>query len=226
MALINLEYPIEKDVKADVVFNADNPLLMRQLSVCVGTGSLQEKMGRWYRFVRDAIRYEPSMSDVTAIANSASRTLENQKGHGVQKSILFATGLRALGVPSRLGLARVQNHFSMQGNQDIGSVDFTPHGYAAYWVGKRWIKCTPVFGQRLCRRMGTMPLEWTPESHSVEQPLDEKGHLRLRIVEDFGLFSEWPTALILAELDRAKASGWRKDKHEDNVHRREGPAAT
>ena len=226
MALIHSEYPIEKDVKADVVFNADNPLLMRQLSMCIGAGSLQEKMGRWYRFVRDAIRYESSMSDVSALANSASRTLENQKGHGIQKSILFATGLRALGVPSRLGLARVQNHLSMQDNQDPGSANFTPHGYAAYWDGERWIKCTPVFGQRLCRRMGAMPLPWTPESHSVEQPLDEKGNLRLQIVQDFGLFSEWPTALILAELERAKSSGCRKDKHEANVHKGEGTAET
>ena len=47
MAAENLELPLDLDVKEDVVFNASNPLLMRQLSSCVGAGTLMEKMERW-----------------------------------------------------------------------------------------------------------------------------------------------------------------------------------
>lgn len=212
MAAENLELPLDLDVKEDVVFNASNPLLMRQLSSCVGAGTLMEKMERWYLFVRDAIRYDAGMMDVSEVANSASRTLENQKGHGVQKSILFATGLRAMGVPARLGLARVQNHLSSQAsNMPSSSHGFTPHGYAAYWQGERWIKCTPVFNRSLCKRLGTLPLEWTPGKNSLHQPLDKSGERVMEITEDYGMFTQMPMGLIQDELERAAPFGYRNE---------------
>ena len=50
--------------------------------------------------------------DVQAL--SASRTLERRSGHCIHKSVLFVAGLRALGVPARLGLARVRNHLATE----------------------------------------------------------------------------------------------------------------
>lgn len=212
MAAENLELPLDLDVKEDGVFNASNPLLMRQLSSCVGAGTLMEKMERWYLFVRDAIRYDAGMMDVSEVSNSASRTLENQKGHGVQKSILFATGLRAMGVPARLGLARVQNHLSSQAlNVPSASHGFTPHGYAAYWQGERWIKCTPVFNRSLCIRLGTLPLEWTPGKNSLHQPLDKAGERVMEITEDYGMFTQMPMGFIQDELERAASFGYRNE---------------
>ena len=193
--------PSELDLKPDVVFNASNPLLMRQLSTCVGSGSLDDKMGRWYRFVRDAIRYDPYSIDWSEKANSASRTLENQRGHCVHKSVLFIAGLRALGVPSRLGLARVANHLGTESlERKLGSHILSPHGYAAHWDGSKWVKSTPVFNAELCHRLGTEPLEWNQHEDRLLQASDAAGSRFMEYLEDFGLHSSLPVALIHEKL--------------------------
>ena len=159
--------PTEQDLRSDGIFNSSNPLLVRQLNSVVGSGSLGEKMARWYTFVRDAIRYDPFAIELEAEALSASRVLENQRGHCIHKSVLFASGLRAMGVPARLGLARVRNHLATEKLERLLRTDvLTPHGYAAHWNGARWVKSTPVFNRELCERLGTRPLEWTPNRDS------------------------------------------------------------
>ena len=66
------------------------------------SGDLSKKMAAWYRFVRDEIRYDPFAIELESEALSASRTVEAQQGHCLHKSVLFVTGLRAMGVPARL----------------------------------------------------------------------------------------------------------------------------
>jgi len=193
--------PTEQDLQSDAVFNADHPLLLRHLHHAVGEGTLAQKMERWYRFVRDAIRYDPFAIELNAEANSASRTLENQRGHCVHKSVLFATGLRALGVPARLGLARVRNHLGTEKLERLLRTNVLhPHGYAAHWNGERWVKSTPVFNRELCARLGTTPLPWTPNEDSLFQPLDSSGRQFMEYLEDHGTFAVLPGAFLREAL--------------------------
>lgn len=193
--------PQDHDVEMDAIFNGDNPLVMRQLSVVSRVGSLHERLERWYLLVRDAIRYDPFAIHLEPAQNAASRTLENQRGHCVHKSILLVAGFRAMGVPARLGLARVRNHLATDKLQEkLGTDVLTPHGYAAFWNGNRWVKCTPVFNRTLCEKLGTTPLGWSAEEDVLFQPLNAKGDAFMEYLEDYGLYSSVPLALIRKQL--------------------------
>ena len=134
--------------------------------------------------------------------NAASRTIENQSGHCVHKSVLLVTGFRVLGVPSRLGLARVRNHLATSSLEArLGTDVLTPHGYAAFWNGDRWVKCTPVFNRSLCEKLGTVPLEWDPRSDTLFQPLDASGRRFMEYIDDYGLYSRIPMQFIRSELE-------------------------
>lgn len=196
--------PDSLDLRSDGLFNAANPLVMRQVaSVCQGCDRVQS-MERWYRFVRDAIRYDPFAISLDAAANSASRTLENQRGHCVAKSILLVTGFRAMGVPARLGLARVRNHLATESLEaKLGTDVLTPHGYAAFWNGQGWVKCTPVFNASLCAKLGTEPLGWDAERDVLFQPMDGRGDRFMEYLEDYGLYSEVPMEFIRSQLESA-----------------------
>ncbi len=194
--------PIPQDLESDAVMNGANPLVMRQLSVVCGAGSRLERLERWYLFVRDAIRYDPFLINLEPEENAASRTLENQSGHCVHKSILLVAGFRALGVPARLGLARVRNHLATASLESkLGTDVLSPHGYVAFWNGHRWVKCTPVFNRALCEKLGTVPLDWDAENDVLFQPLDRKGERFMEYLEDYGLFSTLPIGLIRNQLE-------------------------
>ena len=118
-------------------------------------------------------------------------------------AVLFATGLRALGIPARVGLARVRNHLGTEKLERLLGTDvLTPHGYAAHWNGRRWVKSTPVFNRELCERLGTAPLDWTPEVDSQFQPMDGQGRRFMEYLEDYGLFDALPRTFLHAELRR------------------------
>jgi transglutaminase-like putative cysteine protease len=185
----------------DAIFNGDNPLVMRQLALVAGGDSLLERLERWYIFVRDAIRYDPFSIHLEPAQNAASRTLENQRGHCVHKSILLVAGFRAMGVPARLGLARVRNHLAAEKLQEkLGTDVLTPHGYAAFWNGSRWVKCTPVFNKTLCEKLGTTPLAWSAEEDVLFQPLSGGGDAFMEYLEDYGLHSSVPLTFIRNQL--------------------------
>lgn len=194
--------PQPSDLLPDAIFNGDNPLVMRQLSQVAGMEGRMERMERWYLFVRDAIRYDPFAINLDPEENAASRTLENQRGHCVHKSVLLVAGFRAMGVPARVGLARVRNHLATAGLEEkLGTDILTPHGYAAFWDGARWVKCTPVFNRSLCERLGTPPLDWNPGSDMLFQPTDAAGGRFMEYLEDYGLHSALPLTFIREQLE-------------------------
>ena len=167
------------------------------------SGDLSKKMAAWYRFVRDEIRYDPFAIELESEALSASRTVEAQHGHCLHKSVLFVTGLRAMGVPARLGLARVRNHLATERLERLLRTDvLIPHGYAAFWNGARWVKVTPVFNSSLCERLGTNPLPWSPNEDSLFQPLDSGGKRFMEYLVDCGLHTTVPLNFLKEALQR------------------------
>jgi len=196
------EAPTEEDLRSDGMFNAANPLVMRQVASMAGGGALDDRMRDWYLFVRDAIRYDPFSISLEPEDLAAPRTLENKQGHCVHKSILLVAGFRAMGVPARLGLAKVRNHLATESlERKLGTDVLTPHGYAAFWNGQRWIKCTPVFNRSLCDRLGTSVLDWDPSRDVLFQPLDSRGGRFMEYLEDFGLHATVPLAFMRSQLE-------------------------
>ena len=193
--------PHAQDLCSDGVFDFFNTPIISQLESSCQSLSLDEKMGEWYRFVRDSIRYDPYAIELDEKALSASHTLEQRSGHCVHKSVLFVTGLRALGVPARLGLARVRNHLATEKlERRLGTDVLVPHGYAAHWNGERWVKSTPVFNRELCDRLGTEPLEWSAEEDSLFQSTAREGAQFMEYLDDYGLFSEVPLGFLREKL--------------------------
>ena len=193
--------PTAFDTAEDAVFNYSNINVISVLGHFDKSIGLIEKMRAWYRFVRDAIRYDPFAIELEAEALSASRTVELRHGHCLHKSVLFVSGLRAMGVPARLGLARVRNHLATERLERLLRTDvLVPHGYAAFWNGVRWVKVTPVFNSSLCERLGTAPLPWSPNEDSLFQPLDSGGKRFMEYLDDYGLHSTVPLNFLKEAL--------------------------
>ena len=191
------------DTAEDAVFNYSNFHVKSKLENIEESGGLSEKMAAWYRFVRDSVRYEPFAIELEAEALSASRTVVAQHGHCLHKSVLFVSGLRAMGVPARLGLARVRNHLATERLERLLRTDvLVPHGYAAFWNGGRWVKVTPVFNSSLCERLGTDPLPWSPNEDSLFQPLDSGGKRFMEYLDDYGLHTTVPLNFLNEALQR------------------------
>lgn len=193
--------PTAFDTAEDAVFNFGNSHVKSVLGSVSESDDLSQRMADWYRFVRDDIRYDPFAIQLEAEALSASRTLENQRGHCIHKSVLFVSGLRAMGVPARLGLARVRNHLGTERLERLLGTDvLVPHGYAAFWNGAHWVKVTPVFNSSLCERLGTDPLPWSPNEDSLFQPLDSGGKRFMEYLDDYGLHSMVPLNFLKEAL--------------------------
>jgi len=190
-----------EDLHSDEIFDHSNSLVLNAISVFYSSFDSSFDLEGWYRFVRDSIRYDPYAIELEAESLSASRTLKRHSGHCIHKSVLFVAGLRALGVPARLGLARVRNHLATEKlERRLGTDVLVPHGYAAHWNGQRWVKSTPVFNRELCERLGARPLAWSAEEDRVFQPTDANGSQFMEYLEDYGLFAEVPMDFLKARL--------------------------
>tara|TARA_Y100000815_G_C13094060_1_gene406775 strand:+ start:119 stop:532 length:414 start_codon:yes stop_codon:yes gene_type:complete len=111
---------------------------------------------------------------------------------------------RALGIPSRLGLADVRNHLSSpQLLAFLRSDVFVMHGYIELWLNERWVKATPAFNKALCERMGVGVLEFDGEQDSVFQPFDEQGRAHMEYLNDHGTFADVPVDFIVAQVAAA-----------------------
>lgn len=190
--------PLPSDALAsDFHVDADHPLLMRHLHTAVSGEAGWKRLERWYIRVRDGIHYNPWRITFKPELIQASRVLEDQEGHCVAKSLLFVAGCRALGIPAVMGFARVRNHLATEKLEArLGSNILTPHGYAAFWNGEKWVKSTPVFNAELCARYGVEPLPFSQDQDMMFQSSTADGATFMTYEEDYGLFTELPVARL------------------------------
>lgn len=152
----------------------------------------RERAVRWFLRVRDDVRYDPYSVTLQPEDFAASATLERGRGFCVTKAILFAAGLRALGIPARLGFADVVNHLATPRLIELMKTDlFAYHGYAEAWLGGKWVKATPAFNAALCEKFGTEPLAWDGRSDAILQPMNRHGQRFMDYVRDRGTFDDF-----------------------------------
>ena len=65
-----------------------------------------------YLAVRDGIRYNPYVFHTDPATFKASHALAQGETYCIPKAVLLGAAARAIGIPSRLGLADVRNHLS------------------------------------------------------------------------------------------------------------------
>lgn len=157
-----------------------------------------------YYAVRDRIRYEVYDADLSRQGLRAGRVAETGTGMCLHKSVLYATCLRAIGVPSRLVLTDVRNHLTSPRLKDhLGGDVFHQHCLTSMQLDGRWVRATPVFNRTLCRLYGLAPLEFDGRSDSLHHPYDETGRRHMEFLREHGEFGDLPYDFVIAQLRAA-----------------------
>ncbi|GGG45232.1 hypothetical protein GCM10011414_13460 [Croceivirga lutea] len=152
-----------------------------------------EKAQGLYIKVRDGWRYNPYHISVDPKNFVASTLFLKIDGHCIEKAILLIAGLRALGIPARLRLAKVTNHIAVERlTERFGTNVLTPHGMVDVHLKGKWVKATPAFNKELCELTNVEPLTFDGENDSVFQEFNSDGHRFMEYLEDYGHFADVP----------------------------------
>lgn len=169
----------------------DHPLVAALVS-SVPPGDDKARAIALFLKVRDELRYDPYRVMLEPSHFAASSTLERGRGFCVAKAIVYAAGLRGLGIPSRLGFADVKNHLSSPQLLELLRTDvFAYHGFTEVWLGGKWVKATPAFNASLCAKFGTAPLDFDGENDSVLQPVNANGDRYMEYLKDRGTAADF-----------------------------------
>ncbi len=162
-----------------------------------------EKVLKIYFALRDQIVYDPYHIVLRKEELKASRVLERGYGYCVEKSLTFATLLRSIGVPARLGFANVKNHLNSKRLQTLMQSDvFVYHGYTEVFLNEKWVKATPAFNLRLCERAGIKPLDFDGIHDSIFHSHTNSGSQHMEYLHDYGTFSDLPFDKMIDEYDK------------------------
>lgn len=192
----------ETYLKPGIYINSDHPEVIKFTKANTDSFySTKEKIEALYYAVRDGFRYDPYRLDFSTEAVKASHILTRDYGYCVEKSCLFAAGARVLGVPSRMGFAKVRNHVGTAKLEEILQTDVLVfHGYAELWLNNLWVKATPVFNESLCHKLNVAPLDFNGEEDAVFQSYDEAGGKFMEYLFDYGTYDDVPYELFIGEL--------------------------
>ena len=153
----------------------------------------KEKSIRLFYFVRDEIRYNiytprPDDSDF-----KASHVLTIGEGYCVQKAVLLVGLARAARIGARLRFAEIQNHLTPEEMiKKRGSKIFPWHGLADLYINERWVKATPTYDLKYCKKMGVRPVEFDGENDAMLPSHAEDGRSNVEYLLDRGSFDDLP----------------------------------
>ncbi|WP_405413265.1 transglutaminase family protein [Maribacter sp. Asnod1-A12] len=146
-----------------------------------------------YNKVRDTWRYDPYSLSFNKEKYRASEIVKRPKGHCIDKSIILIAGLRALGIPARIHLAKVKNHIGVERLiEKFGSNELTPHGMVDAFINDKWLKLSPTFNTSLCEMLNVAPLDFDGENDAVLQEFSADGTQFMEYLEDYGHFEDVP----------------------------------
>jgi transglutaminase-like putative cysteine protease len=122
----------------------------------------------------------------------------------LHKSVLYAAGLRSLGIPARLVLTDVRNHLASEKLVSLlGGDVFHQHCLTSVRLEGQWVRATPVFNKNLCRLYRMAPLDFDGTADSVHHPFDLKGRRQMEFLRFHGEFDDLPYEAVLADLRAA-----------------------
>lgn len=156
---------------------------------------VRERCRALFYAVRDGIDYEVFDTSLRDADLAGSAVLDAGRGFCLHKSILYATAVRHLGVPSRLASSLVRNHLSSPELTALVGGEVFLHWYVEIHLDGRWIKVTPVFNRLLCRMYGIAPLEF----EGVHHAFDPQGLKRMEFLGDVRLHPD-PAPETIREL--------------------------
>jgi len=195
--------PTGADLAATAAFDFDTPAVRDWASAAVdGAADDAERARRLFASVRDLIRYDPYAFYTDERAFTAGAVLVSERNWCVPKAILLTAGLRASGIPARIGFADVRNHLSSEKlRAQMGTDLFVYHGYVAVHLGGRWLKVSPAFNAELCARFGVPALEFDGTSDALLHAYDGEGRRHMEYVTDHGTWDGIPLERMFAAFE-------------------------
>ena len=158
-----------------------------------------EKAVALYYRVRDGISYTPYLDFGDPEMYRASSVLRNGYGFCISKASLLAACGRALGIPSRVGFADVNNHLNTPRLREMNGGDLMRwHAFTEFYLHGIWVKSTPAFNLKLCTRFRVKPLEFNGREDSIFHPFDADQRKHMEYVNERGSFADIPFAAITA----------------------------
>ena len=160
--------------------------------------SPQEKAVALYYRVRDGIRYTPYLDFSDPEMYRASSVLRNGYGFCISKASLLAACGRAVGIPSRVGFADVNNHLNTPRLREMNGGDLMRwHAFTEFFLKGVWVKSTPAFNLELCTRFRVNPLEFNGRDDSIFHPFDADQRKHMEYVHERGSFADVPFTAII-----------------------------
>lgn len=152
--------------------------------------------------VRDLFLYDPYHLDLRPEALKSSAILAKNRAWCVEKSIVLATGFRALGIPSKLGYGIVVNHIGVEKlTHYLKREEIVFHGYVSAFIEGKWVKTTPAFDAKVCKLCKVAPLEWDGENDALLQAY--AGNQQFMEYRHFyGEFDDVPVLLMNLEMKK------------------------
>ncbi|RMH79232.1 MAG: transglutaminase family protein [Actinomyces sp.] len=184
--------------------DADHPLVAAWVDeVCAGLDDPRRRAVALFTDVRDRIRYDPWRVTDDPADYRASAVLAAGAAWCVPKAVLLAAGLRAVGIPARLGFADVRNHLtSAKLRERMASDVFVRHGFTELWLDEHWVRVTPTFNRELCERFGLEPLEFDGVHDALFHPYDRDGRRHMEYLRYHPSADDLPLEEVLADLRR------------------------
>ena len=169
----------------------------------VGAVTEKEKAVKLYYAVRDGFQYNPNILNLRREGLTASDLLKRNRGYCVEKAVLLAAAVRAVGIPSRLSFYIVKNHIATDKLEKILKKDYLVfHGAAELFLDGKWLKTTPAFNKKLCRYLNVEPLEFDGETDSIFQEYDKSGNVFMKYLHDYGAFDDLPYRIIFGRITK------------------------
>ncbi|MBN1774010.1 MAG: transglutaminase domain-containing protein [Deltaproteobacteria bacterium] len=201
---------MEEYLQATAAIEAAHPSIRAKALELVGDAdSPREKARRLFGFVRDRIPYNLFMISMHPDDFRASFVLETGKGYCVQKAVLLCALARAVGVPTRLGLARIRNHRVPAAlKARLGRDEFPCHGYNQFLLDGRWVSAAATFDAGLCARAGVPVVEFDGRTDAMLPARALDGSPYIEYLEHLGRFADLPLEFITARTSKV----WGRDK--------------
>jgi len=152
-----------------------------------------KKIEQLYLKVRDGWRYSPFVIGLTEQDYKASTIYNKKEAHCIDKAILLIAGLRAIGIPARLHLAKVSNHIATERLEEkLGTNELAPHGLVDVFCDGQWFKCSPAFNKELCDKYNVDVLDFDGTEDSVLQEYNKDYKKFMEYLDDYGHFEDVP----------------------------------
>jgi transglutaminase-like putative cysteine protease len=172
-----------------------------------------EQAVKLYYAVRDGIRYDPYYPFYRPEHYRASNVLRDGRGYCVSKASLLCALSRTCGIPSRVGFATVRNHLATRQLLDLLGTDlFVYHGFTEFFLEGKWVKSTPAFNAKICKRHKVEPLEFNGREDSIFQTYNSEKKKFMEYVTFHGSYADIPVGPIVMAWEEtygeSRVAGW------------------